>query len=106
MKDISKIIGNNIKEIRKRTNITQTELASLINVDPKYISRLETGTSTPSLNVIAKLSNALRAELKEFFFIDTKDKRENIINLINNKLTKANLKELNAILEVTSCMVD
>lgn len=78
----------------------------MINVDPKYISRLETGTSTPSLNVIVKLSYALKIDMKELFSIDTTDKRENVINLINSKLTKANLKELNAILDITSCIAD
>ena len=66
MKDIINQIGNNIKQVRKKQGLTQTELAQKINVDPKYISRLETGNSTPSLPVVIKISEVLKTDISNF----------------------------------------
>lgn len=106
MKEIINQIGNRIKEIRKKNHFTQAELAEKINVDPKYISRLETGTSTPSIATIAKLSKALNSDISNFFIIESNEKKQNIIALINIYLKKINIKELNAILEVVSIIAE
>ena len=106
MDGISYKIGCRIKEIRKKTNLTQAELASLINVDLKYISRLETGSSTPSISVIAKISEVLKTDIAQFFMFNTKENREGILDSIIAKFKKANLRELMAILDVTSCITD
>lgn len=106
MNKIMCAIGNKIKELRKKSALTQEELATLIEVDPKYISRIETGNSTPSLKTLIKISEILKTDLEEFFQIETSEKKTKLIEMINLRLNKANLKELNAILEITSCLVD
>ncbi len=99
-------IGNRIKEIRKKRGLTQAKLAEKINVDPKYISRLETGNSTPSIATIAKLSDTLDVEMFNFFIVESDKKKNQLIELINSKLPKASIKELNAIFEILNIMVE
>ncbi len=106
MDEINIQIGNKIKEIRKKRGLTQAKLAEKINVDPKYISRLETGNSTPSIATIAKLSDILDVEMFSFFVVETDKKKNQLIELINSKLPKANIKELNAIFEILDIMVE
>lgn len=106
MKDIIINIGLNIKEKRKNKGFTQAELASKINVDPKYISRIETGISTPSLAVIIKISQILNIEITELFEIDTKEKKDKVIALINSKLLNANIKELKTINKIVSLICE
>ncbi len=105
-KNISVLIGERIKEIRKKEGLTQAELAQKINVDPKYISRLETGSSTPSIAAMARISAALKTNLSEFFIIDSKEKRTFLIENINLKLNKASYKELNVICDLVGVLVD
>ena len=59
MEEIIFQIGNKIKEIRKKRGLTQAKLAERINVDPKYVSRLETGSSVASITTIIKTHNKL-----------------------------------------------
>ena len=106
MKDIINQIGNNIKQVRKKQGLTQTELAQKINVDPKYISRLETGNSTPSLPVVIKISEVLKTDISKFFTIDDINKKSNLIYKINAKLDRMNVNELNVISDITSYIID
>lgn len=99
-------IGLKIKQYRKKRGFTQAQLAELINVDPKYISRLETGTSTPSIATIVRLSEVLEAEMFNFFIFDTTKEKERVIELINSKLDKANVKELHAIFDIVSVITE
>lgn len=51
---------NRIKELRKKSNISQQKLASLLNVHQTAISQWETGRTTPDIetaNIMAKLFN-------------------------------------------------
>ncbi|SRR5574344_410012 len=101
MSEIKKFLGKRIKEIRKAKHMTQPELAEKINVDPKYISRLETGSSTPSFTTIEKMANVLNVDVEKFFNISQFKEKEELIFEINNilqKTTTTNVKLLYRIL--------
>lgn len=44
----TKTIGDRIKEIRNRLNLTQEKLANLLGIDHAYISKIEKGKGNPS----------------------------------------------------------
>lgn len=52
-------IGEVIKCKRQKRNITQAELAALLNVTPQAVSRWEMGISYPDIVMIPKISEAL-----------------------------------------------
>lgn len=106
MKDYGKILSQNIKEKRKAMGITQCELAEMLNVEDKYISRLETGTSTPSFALLEKLSNILNINLSEFFVTENTIKKEELINQITLKLKRTNIKNLTIISKVIDGIID
>lgn len=54
-------IGNRIRIVRKRKGITQAQLAELTDRSPVYISYLENGAKTPSLETLIDIINALEA---------------------------------------------
>jgi len=58
-------IGKFIATARKKKNLTQSELASLIHVTDKTVSRWETGRGMPELSLLIPLSNALDISLNE-----------------------------------------
>lgn len=56
--------GVTLKRLRTERRLTQGKLAETADVDPSYISKLETGAvaHTPSLATLQRLSQALEAD--------------------------------------------
>lgn len=67
MQEESKKLGANLKAIRVRQNITQSELAELISVDKSFVSNIENGKNNPTLSTIANLAKALKVSVDELF---------------------------------------
>jgi len=51
--------GRMLRESRKEVRMTQGELAEKLNVTKSYISRIESGTITPSVTVFYRIIEAL-----------------------------------------------
>lgn len=64
---IRKKLGFKIKELRKKQNISQEELASLSALDRTYINSVENGYRNISIINIEKIANAFNVTLKDFF---------------------------------------
>ena len=60
-------IGKRIKEIRKGSSNTISEIASRAGVTSGLISRIENGRTIPSLPVLLKIITSLDVEVTEFF---------------------------------------
>lgn len=54
------VLGNRIRELRKRAGLTQEELAIFSEVSSNYISMLERGTSSLNVNNLLQIAKALR----------------------------------------------
>lgn len=100
MKDYKKNLGKKIKEKRKELGLTQAGLAEKLGVECKYLSRLETGASTPSFAMLEKLSFVLGTDLAEFFIIDDTATKNAILKKINSRLTDASVESLNIIFKL------
>lgn len=70
MKDIKELFGLRVRELRKRLDMSQEELAEKAKINPKYISRIEMGHQFPSTDILVKLAEALNVEVKDFFEFD------------------------------------
>ena len=61
---------NNIRKIRIKKGITQTQLAEKVGCSIGYICHLEKGTrKNPSYNVMLKISQVLESDVKDVFGI-------------------------------------
>jgi DNA-binding XRE family transcriptional regulator len=47
--------------------MSQDKLSEKLDIDPKYLSRIEVGKATPSLDLLIKTASLLNVELKELF---------------------------------------
>lgn len=97
MMQTEELFGKRLKEIRKSSGLSQAELASKIGVDEKYISRLETSTSTPSFAMIIKLSDTLNTDIESFFKFNHLKTREELLCNISNRLKNASEKDIRII---------
>ena len=50
-------IGKRLQELRKEKNLTQDELADMLMIDKRKISRFESGVITPDVDCLIGLSN-------------------------------------------------
>ena len=57
------VTGKIIKELREKEQITQMELANMIGVSDKAISKWETGKGLPDIALIEPLSKALKVSV-------------------------------------------
>lgn len=56
---IRKAFGKRLRELREGRALTQTGLAYESEIEPGYVSRLELGKASPSLEVIVCLARSL-----------------------------------------------
>jgi len=63
MEETLKLLGRNIRELRKQANYTQSMLAEKAGICPKFIGQLERGESNPSITVLHKIACALSKDV-------------------------------------------
>ena len=61
------IVSENIKTLRKKLGWSQEMLAEKTGVSAPYITQIEVGKRTPSLDIVEKLASALGVEYKTLF---------------------------------------
>ncbi len=67
MKDIRKVFGDRIKEIRLGKGVSQEALAAAADLHRTYVSSVERGERNVSIVNIARLADALKVPIREFF---------------------------------------
>lgn len=60
-----KKIGGFLKELRKEKGLTQEQLAEILGVSGRTVSRWETGTNMPDLSILIQMADYYDVELKE-----------------------------------------
>ena len=60
-------LGSNLKKLRVKVGLTQEQVAESIGVSPRYVQALEAGEYLPSLPVLGKLKNKLKADWNQMF---------------------------------------
>lgn len=60
-------LGDRLRGLRKEQNLTQAALAARAGIGNEFISRLEHGHGSPSLDTLGKLASALRVPISELF---------------------------------------
>ena len=85
--NVKEKLGRQIQLIRKKQKMTQEQLAKIIGIDPKSISKIEKGNNYPSPDNLEAIARVLGVSVYEFFlFEETKSvemMKNEIINAIN-----------------------
>lgn len=68
--------GDKIAELRTQLKLSQTELAEMVGVTNKAVSKWETGKSKPTTNGIRKLAAFFKIDLNEL--LSMKDEERNM----------------------------
>ena len=59
MQNIKKLFGLKLKQVRINKNLTQEKLAELVDINPRQLSRIESGNSFPSVSTLEKICTVL-----------------------------------------------
>jgi len=85
-------IGNFIKQRKKQKNLTQEELAELLGVNNRSISRWENAKCMPDISLLKDLSKILGVTINDLISGEVVDKKnyqeifeENVVNLVDLK---------------------
>ncbi len=65
--DVRRILGSNVRRLRRAAGLSQAELANRMGVDRAYVSGLELGQRNPTIVTLWHLGQALKSDLGEFF---------------------------------------
>lgn len=71
--DLQKI-GSFLKELRKEKELTQEQLAETLNVSRRTVSRWETGSNMPDLDLLVEMADLYQVDLREL--LDGERKKE------------------------------
>lgn len=65
MVNINKALGEKIREIRLKKELTQEELAHRADLDFSYMNQIENGKRNPSMEAINSIAKALGVKAKD-----------------------------------------
>src|SRR5260221_10481437 len=70
MVDLRQRLGRRIYAFRKQVRLTQAQLAEKAKISNEFMSAVERGAKLPSLEVLERIANGLRVEMKDLFNFD------------------------------------
>lgn len=62
-----KRLGKTIRHFRRKSKLTQEQLANKVRVTPKYIQYIEAAKRVPSLELLYRIAKALEVKVKDLF---------------------------------------
>lgn len=106
MLNIDKVyVGKVIQQKRKDLGLKQSELAEMVGISEKHLSKIETGKNYPALDNFFKIAEILKLSLKDFVSegIDAADvsSNKNKLKMIVNIATE---QQVNGYLDMIEFM--
>jgi transcriptional regulator with XRE-family HTH domain len=62
-----RIIGEAIRQRRKRAKLTQEKLAEKADLNPKYLGEIERGEKIISIEALLRIAKAIGVPIRDFF---------------------------------------
>ncbi len=87
-------VGDFIHKERKKMNLTQKQLADMLNITDKAVSRWETGKGYPDIEMLVKLSDTFNVSVNELLNGE-RVAQENISKVADEQIVTAYKKEKN-----------
>ncbi|MBR2876767.1 MAG: helix-turn-helix transcriptional regulator [Clostridia bacterium] len=97
---------NIIKAYRISNNYTKERFAELLDVDPSYISKIESGDRMPSVEMLIKISNKTNISLDEMFCTKTSSGAELRMNKYLEKINCLSPSERQFVFEMLDKMLE
>ena len=91
-------IGNNIKQLRQKNNLTQEQVAGKLGVSYQAVSKWENGANTPDIALLPEIANLFGVTIDSLFSDDINEfsealslaKDDDIIRIVQMRGRKIN----------------
>ena len=74
----AKAVGQRIKAAREKKNLTQEDLAALVEISPTHVSVIERGTKIPRMDTFVAIANVLEVSA-DSLLVDVVDHAANSV---------------------------
>jgi transcriptional regulator with XRE-family HTH domain len=81
-KQLAQVVGALIAGRRKAKGLTQAQLAELMEIEKETVSRMETGTISPTLTRLAQMAKFLDCEISDFVQTSSPELAEQVMSLV------------------------
>lgn len=98
--NIKKQLGEKIKRIRKSKNITQEQLAEIIDISSRNLSGIELGNYFVKAETLEKILKALDVTTEELFSNDHLKEKAELIKEINLHLKKFSQNKVECVYKI------
>lgn len=75
----SELFGRRLRDVREARGLKQVQLARVLDVDPKHLSRLERGKVNPSFEIIFKIARTLKVSPSVLFELEHSEADPNVL---------------------------
>lgn len=86
MQSIKYLFGKRVRELRKAKNLTQEQLAELVDIDPRNIIKIENAESFPRLKTLEKMLEVFEISASDMFKVEHLEDINILRKKINAKL--------------------
>jgi len=100
-----KALGAAVKAARTENKITQERLAEMIGVAPSHVKQIESGSRSPSVEVLYKLARTLNFSVDDIFFPGRTGDRK-LLYKIERSLQECSVHELKVVYSTITALKD
>lgn len=96
MTDILLVLGSNIRKIRKEFGWTQADLAEKTGISVPFMTQIELGRKSASLEVVQNIAAALNISYKQLFEenIAASNQEKTNLSLLEQNITSSVVKKI------------
>lgn len=107
MSDLNKVVGENIKYIRKLKGLTQKELADKCEFQTSYLAGVEIGSRNITIQTLERIVTGLGilpGDLFKTHFLEKHEEqtKQTLLSNLENRLGNCNEKELKLITKIVA----
>lgn len=109
--NISKLLGDKIRDIRKSKNLSQEHIAFLASLSPAHFGQIERGNKKPTIETINKIAKALDVTIIDLFSFEmpqvelNADKPHGNLETIKLLLKDMDEQSLGEVLKIIKAMI-
>lgn len=101
-----KMIGNRIKKRRNELKLTQEQLANDLNLSVVYISKIENGKATATLETLTVIAHHLQLDISYLITGTSKLEKSYYMKELDGLCSSASNKQLNLIIKLAKAVLD
>lgn len=101
-----KAVGQRIKEAREAKDLTQEDLAAIVDLSPTHVSVIERGLKVAKLDTFVAIANALDVSADSLLIDVVTQSTNGVTNDLSELLMKLPLKEKRKILKAVKILIE